>query len=185
METIKITREQFVEVISNYKKGGQWVCVSMDTIPTMNKGRGSNLNPYIGRVRKLSIAQYKFNADYERGCQNRQKRMGLEPSFKAEAMKGKVWLVPNKVEQSVDGLTNYMRLYVTPNCKVKVRYMVDNREATAEEIAEIKSWTPKKSYSKKQFEAGIPEDEQLEVRSPKIESIVYVTMGHTRYILED
>ena len=181
---MKITREQFIQILANYKAGGQWVCVSMASEPTMNKGRGENRNPYLGRVQKLSVAQYKFNADYERGCRARQKRLGIEPNFESGPMKGKNWFAPNKVEISLDGLTYYMRLYVTPNCKTKVKYMVDGREATSEEIAEIKAWFPKKSISKKQLEAGIPEDEQLEIRSPKIENIIYVTMGCKRYFIE-
>lgn len=183
METIVMTFTQFANHLANVKVGGEFVNVVMNTEPEMNKGRGANRNPYLGRVRKISVANYRFNADYERICRAKQARNGEEPTFIADAMSGRHWLVRNKVEQSNKDNTLYMRLYVAPNDGYKAIYLVDGKMATPNQLAEIKSWFPKKGYSQKQLDAGIPIEEQLEVRSPKFSSIYRVKMGHTKFII--
>lgn len=183
METIVLTHSQFATLLANTTFGGQFISVVMNTEPTMNKGRGENRNPYYGRVRKISVANYRFNADYERICRAKQVRNGEEPTFVAEDISGRHWLVRNKVEQSNKDNTLYMRLYVAPNDTYKSIYLIDGRIATPKEVAEICKWLPKKSHSQKQLEAGIPIEEQLEVRSPKFESIYRVKMGKTKYII--
>ncbi len=184
IETIVVKHSQFVEILKDFNKGGQFVNVVMNTEPEMNKGRGANRNPFLGRVRKISVANYRFNADYERICRNKQKKNGEEPTFVADAMSGRHWLVRNKVEESNKDNTLYMRLYVAPNDGYKCIYLLDGRMATPKQIEEIKAWFPKKSsYSKKQLEAGIPEEEQLEVRSPKFSSLYRVRLNHTKYII--
>lgn len=183
MEQIILTHNQFVQYLSEYRGGGQFVNVVMNTEPEMNKGRGANKNPFMGRVRKISVANYRFNADYEAGCRAKQKRAGLEPNFKAEAMSGRHWLVRNKVEKSNKDNTLYMRLYVAPNDGYKSIYLLDGKIATPKEVQAIKAWFPKKSHSQKQLEAGIPIEEQLEVRSPKFTSIYRVKIGHTKIVV--
>lgn len=176
LPTITMNHAELVEYLSNYKAKGRFVSVEMLTIPTMNKGRGANTNPLLGRVEKRSICRFKFNADYERAIRNKQERLGVTPDFKTEPMKGKGWLVNNKVEKSLTDDTLYMRLYIVPQQKINVTYYVDGREATKEEIETIKQWLPKTSKSVKQLEHGIPLDEQLEIRSPKFDSLVKLRM---------
>ena len=186
MEKVILTHTQFVEYLESVKNGGNFVSVVLNTEPEMNKGRGANRNPYLGRVRKISVANYRFNADYERICRAKQVRNGEEPTFTAEAMSGRHWLVRNKVEQSNKDNTLYMRLYVAPNDNYKCYYLIDGKFATPKEVEAIKAWFPKKGYSQKQLDAGIPIDEQLEVRSPKFSSIYRVRMNNTKfYIVPD
>lgn len=187
METIVLTHSQFATLLSNTNVGGQFVNVVMNTEPEMNKGRGANRNPFLGRVRKISVANYRFNADYERICRAKQIRNGEEPTFKAEPISGRHWAndttLRNKVEQSNKDNTLYMRLYVAPNDGYKSVYLLDGKMATPKEVEQIKAWFPKKSHSAKQLEAGIPIEEQLEVRSPKFSSLYRVKMGKTKYII--
>lgn len=175
--SVSMNHEQLVDYLSNYNAKGRFVSVELLTEPKMNKGRGANTNPLLGRVEKKSVCRYKFNADYENALRNKQARLGLPQDFVSEPMKGKNWLVYNKIEKSLaDENTLYMRLYIVPQQKVDVTYYVDGRTATAEEVDIIKQWTPKSSKSFKQLEHGIPIDEQLEVRSPKFESITKIRM---------
>ena len=176
INAVSMTHEQLVEYLSNYNAKGRFVSVELLTEPKMNKGRGANTNPLLGRVEKKSVCRYKFNADYEKALRNKQARLGLPQDFVSEPMKGKNWLFKNKVEKSLNDDTLYMRLYLVPEQKVNVTYYVDGRTATAEEVEVIKQWTPKSSKSFKQLEHGIPIDEQLEVRSPKFESITKIRM---------
>lgn len=186
MEKIVMTISQFIEFVNNRKQGGEFVSVTLNTEPKMNKGRGANRNPLLGRVRKISEGSYRFNADYERICRAKQVKQGLEPTFKAEPMSGRTWLVPNKVEQSFDGATFYLRLYVAPIDNYEYHYEVDGRVATAEEVEIIKYWLSASSNSsKKQLEEGIPVEEQLEVRSPKITSIKEIRIGRKTIIIAD
>ena len=174
--SVSMNHEQLVDYLSNYNAKGRFVSVELLTEPKMNKGRGANTNPLLGRVEKKSVCRYKFNADYENALRNKQARLGLPQDFVSEPMKGKNWLFKNKVEKSLNDDTLYMRLYLVPEQKVNVTYYVDGRTATAEEVDIIKQWTPKSSKSFKQLEHGIPIDEQLEVRSPKFESITKIRM---------
>ena len=176
INAVSMTHEQLVDYLSNYNAKGRFVSVELLTEPKMNKGRGANTNPLLGRVEKKSVCRYKFNADYEKALRNKQARLGLPQDFVSEPMKGKNWLFKNKVEKSLNDDTLYMRLYLVPEQKVNVTYYVDGRTATAEEVETIKQWTPKSSKSFKQLEHGIPIDEQLEVRSPKFESITKIRM---------
>ena len=176
INAVSMTHEQLVDYLSNYNAKGRFVSVELLTEPKMNKGRGANTNPLLGRVEKKSVCRYKFNADYENALRNKQARLGLPQDFVSEPMKGKNWLFKNKVEKSLNDDTLYMRLYLVPEQKVNVTYYVDGRTATAEEVEVIKQWTPKSSKSFKQLEHGIPIDEQLEVRSPKFESITKIRM---------
>lgn len=176
INAVSMTHEQLVDYLSNYNAKGRFVSVELLTEPKMNKGRGANTNPLLGRVEKKSVCRYKFNADYENALRNKQARLGLPQDFVSEPMKGKNWLFKNKVEKSLNDDTLYMRLYLVPEQKVNVTYYVDGRTATAEEVEVIKQWTPKSSKSLKQLEHGIPIDEQLEVRSPKFESITKIRM---------
>ena len=176
INAVSMTHEQLVDYLSNYNAKGRFVSVELLTEPKMNKGRGANTNPLLGRVEKKSVCRYKFNADYEKALRNKQARLGLPQDFVSEPMKGKNWLFKNKVEKSLNDDTLYMRLYLVPEQKVNVTYYVDGRTATAEEVEVIKQWTPKSSKSFKQLEHGIPIDEQLEVRSPKFESITKIRM---------
>lgn len=176
INAVSMTHEQLVDYLSNYNAKGRFVSVELLTEPKMNKGRGANTNPLLGRVEKKSVCRYKFNADYENALRNKQARLGLPQDFVSEPMKGKNWLFKNKVEKSLNDDTLYMRLYLVPEQKVNVTYYVDGRTATAEEVEVIKQWTPKSSKLFKQLEHGIPIDEQLEVRSPKFESITKIRM---------
>ena len=183
METIKITREQFVNyVINNCTNKGRLVSVTLNTEPKMNKGRGANKNPFIGRVNKVSTASYRFNSDYEQTINNRLIKEGKEPNFKAEPMSGRVWLDVNKIEVHENG-TKYLRLYQNKNACRKSIYYIDGREATPNEIAEIKMWLTKQSQPQKQIRYGL--SNLYEVRSPKIENIVCITMNKTKFILTD
>ena len=174
--SVSMNHAQLVDYLSTYNAKGRFVSVELLTEPKMNKGRGANTNPLLGRVEKKSVCRYKFNADYENALRNKQARLGLPQDFVSEPMKGKNWLFKNKVEKSLNDDTLYMRLYLVPEQKVNVTYYVDGRTATAEEVEVIKQWTPKKSTNVKQLEHGIPIDEQLEVRSPKFESITKIRM---------
>ena len=176
INVVTMTHEQLVDYLSNYNAKGRFVSVELLTEPKMNKGRGANTNPLLGRVEKKSVCRYKFNADYEKALRNKQARLGLPQDFVSEPMKGKNWLFKNKVEKSLNDDTLYLRLYLVPEQKVNVTYYVDGRTATAEEVEVIKQWTPKSTKSFKQLEHGIPIDEQLEVRSPKFESITKIRM---------
>ena len=176
INAVSMTHEQLVDYLSNYNAKGRFVSVELLTEPKMNKGRGANTNPLLGRVEKKSVCRYKFNADYEKALRNKQARLGLAQDFVSKPMKGKNWLFKNKIEKSLTDDTLYMRLYIVPQQKVSVTYYVDGRVATDEEIAIIEQWTPKSSGSVKQLLAGIPIDEQLEVRSPKFESITKIRM---------
>ena len=183
MEAIQITREQFVNyVINNCTSKGRLVSVTLNTEPKMNKGRGANLNPYYGRVNKVSTASYRFNSDYEQTINNRLKKEGKEANFVAEPMSGRVWLDINKLECHENG-TIYLRLYQNKNACRKSIYYIDGREATPNEIAEIKKWLTKQTHPQKQIRHGLTN--LYEVRSPKIDNIVSITMNKTKFVLTD
>ena len=180
---VKMTREQFIDYVSNYSDKGRLVSVVLDTEPKMNKGRGANTNPFYGRVRKVSSASYRFNSDYEKTINNRLKKEGKEPNFVADAMSGRVWLAKNKLECHENG-TIYLRLYQNKNGWRKTTYFIDGIEATQEEVAEIKKWLVKSTnHPKKQMEHGLTNF--YNVRSPKVENIVEITLNKCKITFVD
>lgn len=164
----KVNISALVSMMSNLK--GATICTLVTyTEPKMRKTN----NPYFGRVMKVSKCQYQFGYDYENAVNNRLKAQGLTPTFKTSERKWGEWVVVNKVAVHKDEL--YLRFYTMENAKPTTAYLVDNRLATPEEVAEIKTFIPESAPSNRQAESGLTEH-QVQPREFKATSILKISV---------
>ena len=179
MERIKMTKEQFVEFINNIK-GCQFVNVVAITDADMYLRN----NPYRGRVKKFTVTPMQINYDYETAVNNRLRKIGEEPNFKADKLPFGTWLqgFENKIITYKDEL--YLRTYCVKNKHPKTFYLLDGVLVNDEQMTEIKQWLKPTSTSDKQSNAGLEKDYQVKPRTYKFESIIAITIKHTRIYLE-
>ena len=189
MDTIKMTRRQFLNYLINDVNGSQFIGVTTRTPLDMRKGRSkANRNPYYGRVEIVKTRSLAFGwRGYEQNINARLEREGLEPNFKTEPMSGRRWVCYNKVEQNrYNENQYYVRFYTPKDNPFTFHYLVDGIEATPQQIEEFTPWISEKEedFSYKQSECGLTEDKMLFPRCPKVESIVSVRIKHTNIVLE-
>ena len=189
METIKMTRSQFVQYLINEVNGSQFIGVTTRIPVEMRKGRSkANRNPYYGRVEIVKTRSLNFGwRGYEQNINARLEREGLDPNFKTEAMNGRRWLCYNKVEQNrYNESVLYVRFYTPKDNPFTYHYLVDGQDATPQQIEEFTPWIVEKAedYSYKQSECGLSEEEMLFPRCPKVDNIVSVRIKHTNIVLE-
>lgn len=119
-----------------------------------------------------------FQRNYANACTNRAEN---NTPYIAEKPRGRSW---------VDGLEGillvsdndpnkfYLRISENKNTKRHTEYFVDGKQATDEQIAVIKEFSPSKSYScKKQLEHGIAEEDVVVVKDVLLENIVSIQFG--------
>ncbi len=146
------------------------------TTPKMNK-RG---NPLANEdVKKVSTRKnYQFGYNYANGVNNRLDKQGCEANFVAEPLAWGEWLIPNKI--IVHKGEYYGRFYRMENSIEENSYLVNGNCATASEVETIKAFTPSRSGSNRQAEAGLTEH-QVEPMAIKFASIDTITIGGETY----
>ena len=175
------TTTAILEVVSKIQRNTFGVCVITDTEPKMNK-RG---NPYFGRVRAIKcMVNVAVGRDYENTVHRVAERTeGADASnFVAAAPSGMVWETYPYILRSIkDPSQKYLRLTKNGNTTVSTTYMVDGREATKSEEAEIKAFIPKHGESAKQAACGIAAEDQVKPFAIKVENIVSLYQGDKVY----
>lgn len=179
MERIKMTREQFVEYVKDIKG-----CRFVNVIAITDADMYLRNNPYRGRVKKFTITPMQINYDYETAVNNRLKKLGEEPNFKADKLPFGSWLkgFENKIIVHKDEF--YLRTYCVKNKHPKTFYLLDGVLVTKEQMADIKEWLKPTSASDKQSNAGLEEEYQVKPRTYKFESLIAITIKHTRIYIE-
>jgi hypothetical protein len=152
----------------------------------MNKGRGANRNPFLGRVIiAKTYTGFVMGTDYSNSLENTASRMGNDD---AEANLKKVWHKP--CEQygewfSTDKKTEskvYLKLQRNNKqlgFSTTTEYYLDGHLATAAEVAEIEKWMKKDSHtqSSTQIEMGIDKEHEQYFILPQLETIVSIEQG--------
>ena len=180
MERIKMTREQFREFVGNING-----CKFINVIALTDADMYLKGNPFRGRVKKFTITPMQFGYDYENAVNNRLEREGKERTFSADNLPWGAWVEGMRNKVLTHKGMMYLRTYCVRNRKPKTYYLVDGVLATAEQMLEIKQWLKPTSVSIKQENAGLDEEYQVKPRDYKFESIIAVTINHTRIYLED
>jgi hypothetical protein len=168
------------EFCGNISKGTFGISVIALTEPKMNKRN----NPYYGRVHKATyMSNVALGYDYENVVNARLERKGLDSDFVAEKPKGKNWdIYPFILQSDEDSNVKYLRCTMRPNTASKTKYILDGQLVTDENVlAEIMSWVTKSSYSAKQAESGLENEEQVVVRDFKLEGIIAMSQGEKVY----
>lgn len=179
-----MNKEKVMEIISNeFEKGAACTVVTNKSADSaMRKGSKDNRNPYLGRVEVETVySGFVMGTDYQRSIENTAKRMGNE----AEASLKKVWHEFYNEWFNTDRKTRskfYLKLQRNEQqkgLKVTREYKVDGRNATASEVAEIKSWMTAKSdtLSSTQVEMGIDKEHEQHFMLLGIETIELIKQG--------
>lgn len=156
---------------------GRYFTLTTITIPKMNKRN----NPYYGRVTKKSvITGVRTGVSYERCVDASLLRNDIDNHIVTEKPYGKSFLVVNKILMSdKDNNQLYLRTSWDKSTKVQSSTLyLDGQEVTDTDIlAEIKSFMPKPSESKKQTDLGLTGQEQISIKDYKFESIKEIKCG--------
>lgn len=179
--------EIMAAIANKFQKGAaSTIVVNKSADSSMNKGRGANTNPYMGRVIiAKSYSGYVMGTDYLNSIENAAERMG---NADAEANLKSVWHKPasefgewfstdKKTESKI-----YLKLQRNEKqigCKTITTYYLDGHEATAEEIADIERWMKKKSHtiSSTQTEMGIDAEHEQHFLLMQLDTIVSIKQG--------
>lgn len=182
-------KRQIMALIANVfvKGAASTIVVNKSADTAMNKGRGANRNPFMGRVIiAKEYCGYVMGTDYAQSLENTADRMG---NGGAEANLKTTWHKPCEGEIgewfSTDKATEskvYLKLQRNAKqvgCKTTTTYYLDGRLATAEETADIEGWLKKKSntQSSTQTEMGIDKAHEQTFILPQLDTIVSIKQG--------
>lgn len=174
-------------IANEFGKGAaSTIVVNKSADSSMNKGRGENRNPYLGRVMiEKTYTGYVMGTDYSRSLGNTAERMGNED---AEANLKKVWHKPcaeygewfstdKKTESKI-----YLKLQRNEKqvgFSTTTVYYLDGRLATADESADIERWMKSKSntQSSTQIEMGIDREHEQHFILPQLDTVVLIKQG--------
>ena len=179
--------EIMAAIANEFVKGAaSTIVVNKSADSSMNKGRGANTNPFMGRVAiRKEYSGYVMGTDYTNSIVGAAIRMG---NTEAEAKLKKVWHKPTTEFGewfSTDCATEskvYLKLQRNAKqvgCKTTTTYYLDGREATAAEVAQIEAWMKKKSHkqSSTQTEMGIDAAHEQTFILPQLETVVLIKQG--------
>ena len=174
-------------IANEFVKGAaSTIVVNKSADSAMNKGRGANRNPFLGRV---IIAKeyngYVMGTDYSNSLENTASRMGND----SEANLKQVWHKPTEMFGewfSTDKATEskiYLKLQRNAKqvgCKTTATYYLDGHLANDEEIAAIEAWMKKSSHkqSSTQIEMGIDKEHEQYFILPQLDTIVSIKQGN-------
>ena len=174
-------------IANEFVKGAaSTIVVNKSADSAMNKGRGANRNPFLGRV--IIAKEYSgfvMGTDYSNSLENAAERMGNED---AEANLKRVWHKPTEVFGewfSTDKATEskvYLKLQRNAKqvgCKTTTTYYLDGNIATEEEVAAIERWMKKSDHkqSSTQTEMGIDKEHEQYFILPQLDTIVSIKQG--------
>ena len=180
IEVMALVANEFV------KGAASTIVVNKLADSSMNKGRGANRNPYLGRVIiAKEYCGYVMGTDYQNSLENTASRMG---NADAEANLKSVWHKPCLEYGewfSTDKATEtkiYLKLQRNAKqvgCKTTTTYYLDGNLATAEEVVEIEKWLKKKSntQSSTQIEMGLDREHEQHFILPQLDTITKIKQG--------
>ena len=179
--------EIMAKIANKFAKGAaSTIVVNKSADSSMNKGRGGNRNPFLGRVVIVKTYHgYVMGTDYSNSLENIANRMGNED---AEVKLKKVWHKPT--EQfgewfSTDKATEskvYLKLQRNAKqvgCKTTTSYLLDGHIASDVEVAAITAWLKKDSHkqSSTQIEMGIDKAHEQTFILPQLDTITLIKQG--------
>ena len=179
---VQITREAFLSIISEEKKGA-FVHVKMKTEPSdllkTSKVDGS-INPYYKQVKKITERNFRLLPDYEKRVRNERKKQGHQnpEGFLTESAKGKVRVKNAVFEGEKDSSVKYIMLESFQKIKPKVRFEF---QGTTIEKAILERWFSDRENSNQKQELQVP----VFVQTPKLENIFEVSYKGVVYELID
>lgn len=157
----------------------------------MNKGRGENKNPYVGRLTKVeTYGGWCLGIEYSTACQNAALASGSTEQFVAKES----WHVYFNDFFEVDKKTKtkfYLKAQVSERqgSKVESTYYLDGKEIDKDSdlFADISKWFKKKNttQSSSQVNAGISSEYERKYIVIKLENIRSIIQGDRQVHYEE
>jgi hypothetical protein len=132
-----------------------------------------------GEVTKRVSGSVQLFYSYENAVNNRLEAEGKERTFEAQGLRGKSWLIYNKL--LVSGKNILLRCYRYNGGKLETEYFVAGRPATADEITLIKAWKASKSSGSRAQEAAGLTDNQVRPFDVNVKNIITLQAGKCQY----
>lgn len=181
-------KKEIMALIANefVKGAASTIVVNKSADSAMNKGRGANRNPFLGRVIiAKEYCGYVMGTDYSNSLANTANRMG---NGDKEVNLKETWHKPCEVLGewfSTDRATEskvYLKLQRNAKqvgCKTTTTYYLDGNLATDEEVAAIENWLKKSSHkqSSTQVEMGIDKEHEQHFLLPQVDTIISIEQG--------
>jgi hypothetical protein len=141
-------------------------------------------NPF-GAIQKTVRCVGWVGARYAGSVERQMGREGVEGSFEASPLPWGEWDVPGKVIRHKGSF--YLRTQSTPGTRRKaparvLRYDCESGELTREQVA---PFLPAKTESRKQAEAGLEAENQIQVSTYSFDSIKRIRLGGQTYEIEN
>lgn len=175
--------ESIINKVSQLKKAVFGLTIKTATEPAMRKTN----NPFVGRVKKVTTyTDAVLGVDYQNAVNNRLARKGFESNYQSEAPKGKKHY-NNFFYQSLDNETFYLKIGLYSNTIIESQFFIDGQLATAEQLAELKTFLQSKShFCQKQADYGLNnEQEQYSIVTPKASNILSIYQGNKPIYIQD
>ena len=183
-----------VNEISNiFKKGcNTTIVIAKNCDDLMNKGRGANRNPYLGRLTKVeTYGGWCLGVDYSNACQNAAIASGSTATFEAKESWHKYYNEFFETDKKTESKF-YLTIQVSEmqGSKVDTTYYVDGKPISKDSstFAEVKQWFKTKSstQSSSQIAAGVDTAHERVYKVIKLENVRSITQGdrHVEYDTE-
>ena len=183
-----------VNEISNlFRKGcNTTIVIAKNCDDLMNKGRGANRNPYIGRLTKVeTYGGWCLGVDYSNACQNAAIAAGSSATFVAKETWHEYYNDFFEIDKKTESKF-YLKIQVSEmqGSKVDTDYYIDGEPISkdSETFADIKKWFKAKnnSQSSSQVAAGVDAAHERVYKVVKLENVRSITQGdrHVEYDTE-
>lgn len=181
------------EITNLFSKGcNTKIVIAKNCDDLMNKGRGANRNPYLGRLTKVeTYGGWCLGINYSNSCQNAAIASGSTTTFVAKESWHKFYNEFFEIDKKTESKF-YLKIQVSEmqDSKVDTAYYLDGKAITkdSETFAEIKKWfkTKSSSQSSSQVAAGVDAAHERVYKVVKLENIRSITQGdrHVEYDTE-
>lgn len=183
-----------VNEISNlFSKGcNSTIIIAKNCDDLMNKGRGANRNPYLGRLTKVeTYGGWVLGVDYSNACQNAAVASGSTATFEAKESWHKFYNEFFEIDKKTESKF-YLKIQVSEmqGSNVNATYYLDGKAISKDSstFAEVKQWfkTKNTTQSSSQIAAGVDAAHERVYKVVKLENIRSITQGdrHVEYDTE-
>lgn len=181
------------EITNLFSKGcNTTIVIAKNCDDLMNKGRGANRNPYLGRLTKVeTYGGWCLGVEYSNACQNAAIASGSTATFEAKETWHKYYNDFFEIDKKTESKF-YLKIQISnmQGSKVDTTYYIDGETISkdSETFADIKKWFKAKnnSQSSSQVEAGVDAAHERVYKVVKLENVRSITQGdrHVEYDTE-
>jgi hypothetical protein len=166
---------EMVNVLMTISKQ-QFVYCVYNTEYRMNKSN----NPYFGRVRKITYNRFMLGYDYQNRVNNNMNKEDIQGTFVSQKPSGRTHV--SKCV-TIDDKTNsvyYVNLEYFKENKLKTEILLDG-----EIVTDVNLLNDIKSFKVKSYpNTNQPQEKKVEMITPKVENLTFLSMNGIRYTIE-